>query len=121
MIAAGAELVSDDRTELFVRSGRLCARPPKPIAGLMEIRGVGIVNVPYTEEVRVALVAELKERVARMPVAATYRPPRNLPVPRPHWPSLVQIAAHEASAPAKLAAAVATTERGTVSGIVKSQ
>lgn len=121
LIAAGAELVSDDRTELFVRRGRLCARPPKPIAGLMEARGVGIVDVPFAEEVQIALVVALKARVARMPSPAAYRPPPNLPLPRAKWPPLVGIVADEASAPAKVAAAVSAIARGGVREIVKAQ
>src|SRR5262249_39518405 len=70
LIAAGSVLVADDRTELFVRRGRLRARAPKPIIALMEIRGLGVVDVPYTEEVQVTLVAELAERVVRMPSPA---------------------------------------------------
>ena len=121
LIAAGAELVSDDRTELFVRHGRLHARPPAMLAGLMEIRGVGIVDVPYTEEVRVVLVVDLKEAVVRMPSAAVYRPPQSLGLPRSDRPALLRLVAYEASAPAKVTAAVAAISRGTVRAIVKAQ
>jgi len=121
LIAAGAELVSDDRTVLYVRRGKLHARSPKPIAGMMEIRGVGIVDIPYTEDVRVVLVAELTDGVARMPSAAVYHPPRSLLLPRKTWPVLVRIVAHEASAPAKIAAAAAAISRGAVREIVKTQ
>lgn len=121
LIAAGAELVSDDRTELFVRRGRLYARPPKPIAGMMEARGVGIVDVPYTEEVQIALAIGLRARVARMPSPAAYRPPPNLLLARGRWPPLVGIVADEASAPAKVAAAVSAIARGGVQETVKAQ
>lgn len=121
LIAGGAELVSDDRTELFVRRGRLYARAPKTIAGLMEVRGVGIVDVPYTEEVQIALAVELKLRVVRMPSSATYGPPGRLRLPRAHWPPLVEIVAHEASAPAKVAAAASDVARRGVREIVKGQ
>ena len=121
LIAAGAELVSDDRAELFARRGRLHARATKPIAGMMEVRGVGIVDVPYAEEVRVTLVAELVESATRMPAPAVFEPPRKLLLPRAAWPPLVRIIAFEASAPAKVAAAAAAfTGRG-IRGFVKAQ
>ncbi len=34
------------------------ARPPAPLAGLLEVRGLGIVRVAHAPEVRVALVVE---------------------------------------------------------------
>ena len=37
LIALGAKLVSDDRTELFVERGKLFARAPQSIAGLIEV------------------------------------------------------------------------------------
>ncbi len=121
LIAAGSVLVADDRTELFVRRGRLRARAPKPIVALIEIRGLGVVDVPYTEEVQVALVAELTERVVRMPSPAFFRPPRSLALPRLGWPPLVKIVAREASAPAKIAAAAAALARGGIRDTVKGQ
>jgi serine kinase of HPr protein (carbohydrate metabolism regulator) len=120
LIAAGAVLVADDRTDLFVRRARVHARPPKPIAGLIEVRGVGLVDVPYTEEVRIALVVELTARVARMPSPAVFRPPRSLVVPRRSWPPLIRSVAFEPSAPAKIAAAAAAFARGGVREIVKA-
>jgi HPr kinase/phosphorylase len=121
LIAAGAVLVADDRTELFVRRGRIHARPPKPIAGLIEVRGLGLVDIPFSEEARIALVAELTERVNRMPSPAVFRPPRSLPVPRRSWPPLLRFAAFEPSAPAKIAAAAAAFAHGGVREIVKAQ
>src|SRR5260221_10017200 len=64
LIAEGAELVSDDRVELFVHRRRLYARPPKRLAGLLEIRGIGIVEIPYAEKVRIDLVAELVDKLS---------------------------------------------------------
>lgn len=121
LIAAGAELVSDDRTELFVRRGRLFARPPKSIAGQMEIRGIGIVNLPHAKQASVLLVVELARSVERMPHAGIYRPPQDLRLTRLNWPPLVKVVAHEASAPAKVMAAVAAIACGTFPGIVKPQ
>ena len=121
LIAIGAVLVADDRTELFVRRGRLHARPPKSIAGLLEVRGLGIVDVPYAEQVRVALVAELSERIARMPSPAFFHPPQGLLVPRRAWPPRVKFAPFEPSTPAKIAAAAAAFAHGGVREFVKAQ
>ena len=46
LIAAGAQLVADDRVELSVESNRLIARAPANLAGLIEIRNVGIIALP---------------------------------------------------------------------------
>lgn len=42
-----ATLVADDRVALAVAGGRLLASAPEPIAGLIEVRGVGIVRRPH--------------------------------------------------------------------------
>ncbi|HSZ10726.1 MAG TPA: hypothetical protein VK759_01030, partial [Rhizomicrobium sp.] len=55
-IAQGAVLVADDRVELSVRGGKLIARAPKTLAGLIELRGIGVVKLPYKREARIALV-----------------------------------------------------------------
>jgi serine kinase of HPr protein (carbohydrate metabolism regulator) len=39
---AGFRLVTDDRTLVFVSAGRLYGRAPAPLAGLMELRGLGV-------------------------------------------------------------------------------
>lgn len=46
LIDGGARLVADDRTDLAVEAGRLTARPPPALAGLLEARGVGILRLP---------------------------------------------------------------------------
>lgn len=62
-------LVGDDRVYLENRGGRLIARPPKELAGLLEIRGTGIVRVPFEEAAVVGLVIELDQPTHRMPAA----------------------------------------------------
>ncbi|MCC9621491.1 serine/threonine protein kinase [Thalassospira sp. MA62] len=44
LIKAGGFLVSDDRTDLVVRDGRLIASAPQQIAELCEVRGIGLVR-----------------------------------------------------------------------------
>lgn len=69
LIDRGARLVADDRTRLDLEHGQLIASCPAPIAGLLEVRGVGILPVPSTERVPLGLVAELapEEAIERLP------------------------------------------------------
>lgn len=71
LIDRGARLVSDDYTELTLADRILFAAAPKPIAGQMEVRGIGIVDMPHLDAVPVALVVCLDARVERMPEPAT--------------------------------------------------
>jgi serine kinase of HPr protein (carbohydrate metabolism regulator) len=65
-----AGLVSDDRTRLEARHGRLVARPVETIAGLTEIRGIGIVRGPFEPAAVIRLVVDLSEsRPDRHPAA----------------------------------------------------
>lgn len=56
---AFARLVADDRTALEVTGGRLLARAPAAIAGLVEIRGEGVVPVETLVAVRLTHVVDL--------------------------------------------------------------
>lgn len=75
LIEAGGRLVADDQVELSARDGALFAAPPAPIAGLIEVRGVGLVRVPYLPEARLVLVVDLvaPEAIARLPEAESVR------------------------------------------------
>lgn len=59
LLAMGARLVADDRTEVTVAGGRLIARSPPAIRGLIEARGVGLLRAETLDEAPVALVADL--------------------------------------------------------------
>lgn len=54
-----AALVADDRVRLAVVDGRLAARPHPDIAGLIEIRGYGIVAIASVEACTLRLVVDL--------------------------------------------------------------
>ncbi|MCB5174962.1 HPr kinase/phosphorylase [Microvirga lenta] len=60
-------LVSDDRTRLEARHGRLLAFAVAPIAGCIEIRGVGIVRQSFEPAAVVRLVADLSDDPPRHP------------------------------------------------------
>jgi len=108
LIAMGAKLVSDDRTDLFAQGGRLFARAPANIKGLMEVRGLGIVALPAAAKARVALAVTLEKPKTRLPQREYYTPPSRLPAPIP----LIRLSPFEASAPEKIVLAVAAFERG---------
>ena len=59
LIDRGAGLIGDDAVELRSDNGVLIAAPPPNIAGLLEVRGVGLVRLPVAEPAPVALVLTL--------------------------------------------------------------
>lgn len=74
LVGQGADLVADDRTILFARDGALYARAPGPLAGLVEVRGLGLVRLAARRLARVRLVVTLGGPApARMPEPATCR------------------------------------------------
>jgi HPr kinase/phosphorylase len=60
-------LVSDDRTRLEARHGRLLARPVSPLGGSIEVFGLGIVRRPFESAAVVRLVADLSDAPVRYP------------------------------------------------------
>lgn len=71
LIDGGAMLVADDQVALSVEEGRLVARAPATLAGLLEVRGIGIVGFAALESAPVALVIDIAPAAAveRMPEA----------------------------------------------------
>ena len=67
LIDRGARLVSDDYTLLQRQDGQLFASPPARIAGKIEVRGLGIVPMPFVERVPVGLLVRLAEMPERLP------------------------------------------------------
>jgi serine kinase of HPr protein (carbohydrate metabolism regulator) len=56
---AKAVLVGDDRVFLEEDNGQLAVRPARELAGLIEIRGLGIRRCDFAEQATVGLVVEL--------------------------------------------------------------
>jgi len=54
-----ARLVGDDRVQLEAAAGRLLVRPAQALAGLIEVRGVGLLRVAYEPSAVVGLVVDL--------------------------------------------------------------
>jgi len=54
-----ARLVADDRAYVEACAGRLLVRPAPALAGMLEIRGLGIRHVPYEPVAVVSLLVDL--------------------------------------------------------------
>lgn len=67
LVDRGALLVADDRVDVSAHEGAVRASPPATIAGLLEIRGLGLVRLPHRVSVRLALVLDLGRRPERLP------------------------------------------------------
>lgn len=106
LIDQGATLVSDDQTRLSRQGERLWASPPKSIAGRMEVRGLGIVSLPFIESAPLSLCVNLtgSENIERLPKPETRR---FLGISLPS----LDLFPFEVSAPAKLRLAVRDTSR----------
>jgi HPr kinase/phosphorylase len=102
LIDGGADLVADDRVDLHADRNGIIAMPPPTLAGMFEVRGLGVFQMKYRGEVRLALAAEIvsPEDIDRFP------PPtfchfleRSVP--------LMRLNAFDSSAPAKVRFALA--------------
>jgi serine kinase of HPr protein (carbohydrate metabolism regulator) len=76
---------------------RLLASAPPTIAGKLEIRGIGIVEMPTSTDVEVAMIVELTSELQRLPDDSRERMVLGVPVP------LFGVDAKTASAPIKVA------------------
>ena len=93
LLARGFDLVADDRVD--VENG--LARPVPALAGLLEVRGLGIVRLPFVAEARLALAVELGAPSSRLPMPEQHAR-LDLPV--------LRIDATAASAPDRIALAL---------------
>ena len=69
LIEDGARLLADDQTLLRRAGNHVLVRAPAAIAGLIEVRGVGIVHLDALEEAPLALIVDLvsSAQVERIP------------------------------------------------------
>ena len=100
MLDRGFTLVSDDQTIVKRDGDRLLATAPPTIAGKLEIRGIGIVEMEHVSDVPVALLVELTSELQRLPDDSRERPILGARLP------LITIDALTASAPSKVALAL---------------
>ena len=97
LIDGGARLVADDRVDLRLENGSIIAAAPPALAGLIEVRGLGIVKLDAVAQASIALVIDLvgAELIERLPAPeSTQLMDITL--------SLLHLAPFEASAPAKV-------------------
>ncbi|QIG80572.1 HPr kinase/phosphorylase [Stakelama tenebrarum] len=106
LIDRGAMLVADDYTICTRRDRVLCAAPPTTIAGKIEVRGVGIVEMSYESDVTVALHIAIDAAPPRFPEGFGTRRVAGVDIPSLTLPAL------EASAPLKVEYALARAIAG---------
>ena len=100
LLDRGFALVSDDQTIVRRDGDRLLASPPPNIAGKLEIRGIGIVDMATLTDQPIALIVELTSDIQRLPDDNRERPILGVNLP------FVSIDAMAASAPSKVALAL---------------
>jgi HPr kinase/phosphorylase len=61
MIALGADLVADDRADVFVQNGAVFATAPTQLHGLIEERQVGILRLAAAANAQICAVVDLSE------------------------------------------------------------
>jgi len=100
LLDRGFTLVSDDQTIVRRDGERLLASAPPQIAGKLEIRGIGIVEMERASDVPVALLVELTSDIQRLPDDSRERPILGARLP------LISIDAMTASAASKVGLAL---------------
>ncbi len=100
LLDRGFALVSDDQTIVRRDGDRLVATAPATIAGKLEVRGIGIVEMERVSDTPIALIVELTSDIQRLPDDSRERPILGVNLP------LVSIDAMTASAPSKVALAL---------------
>lgn len=73
LVDAGFQLVADDRVDLVAANGAVTASAPAPLAGLIEVRGLGILDLGSHVAAPLGLLADLgpATTIDRLPEPAT--------------------------------------------------
>lgn len=96
LIDRGATLIADDQTICKREGGVLLACVPPTIAGRIEVRGIGIIDMPHLDRVPIALLIVILDQPPRLPEERRYRQIAGVDVP------VLALAALEPSAPIKV-------------------
>lgn len=69
LVPQAAVLLADDQVWVEKRENTLQVVAPEAIRGLIEVRGLGVVTVPFVPEANAALVVEIvaRDRIERLP------------------------------------------------------
>lgn len=103
LLERGWRLVGDDYVEVWASGGGLFAAPAPRIAGVMEVRGVGLTGAASVSLARIALVVDCQGPAERMPEPDS-EVIEAIAVPR------LALAALEASAARKVVAALTSRD-----------
>ena len=98
----GAKLVADDRVDIKIEKKTIIASAPQTLKGLLEVRGVGIIKLPAKAKAKIDIVVSLvgnKDEIERLP-EREFLEFGSVKV------SKISLFAKEASAPAKVLAAL---------------
>jgi len=104
-------LVGDDQIVLTRQSGTLTASPAAALAGLLEVRGVGILTCRYLAQAQVALVVKLTPQasIERLPEApGTVFEELGVSVPA------IEVDASQPSAPARVRSGLQAILKGSL-------
>jgi serine kinase of HPr protein (carbohydrate metabolism regulator) len=103
LFPAPARLVADDRVLITLEGGRLRVAAPASIRDRVEVRGLGIVEVPSVESADLVLLVDLAKAgpIERLPDPEPRRTIQGVSLP------VLRLAPFEASAPVKLLLALA--------------
>ena len=108
LIHDGATLVADDRVVLTVKASKLAASAPPTIAGLIEVRELGIIKLP-ARAATLALAVQLGDEGPRLPGEDRWTP-EGLKA-APSLP-LLYLDGRHASDPAKITIALKAFAKG---------
>jgi hypothetical protein len=108
LIHEGWSLVADDRVVLALKHGGIAAAAPSTIAGLLEVRGLGIVTLP-ARPARLKLAVQLGRENPRLPTAEQWMPEGLKGAPAL---PLIRLDGRHPSDPAKVALALKAFSRG---------
>jgi HPr kinase/phosphorylase len=69
MMEHNSQLIADDCVDLSLKSGVLIAQAPDRLRGLLEVRGVGIIEVPYGNSISILGLINLVDsnKIQRLP------------------------------------------------------
>lgn len=98
LVGQAAILLADDQVWIERRGDVLHALAPDTIRGLIEVRGLAILEVPFVAEADAALVVEIvaRDRITRLPDPPPRREIFGMSLP------LLEVFAFDASAPLKV-------------------
>ena len=96
LIDRGAQLVGDDHCHIVRRDGIIYANAPERLRGKIEIRGIGICDIPFIPEAPLALLIRLNINYDRYPMDNGTETIVGVTLP------VIRINAYEASAPIKV-------------------